>query len=98
MLVLHFCSFRWCGPCKALTPRLENVIAKRNGKVNLAKVDIDDLGEIAAKFEVYFVKFILYLFILQVIIIDYTIYIFAKVICVFKYIDYTVFLITCYVL
>ncbi|GLV44912.1 uncharacterized protein CBL_14516 [Carabus blaptoides fortunei] len=42
----------WCGPCRALTPRLENVIAKHNGRVNLAKVDIDDLGEIAAKFEV----------------------------------------------
>lgn len=44
--------FRWCGPCKTLEPRLENVIAKRNGKVNLAKVDVDDLGEVAAKYEV----------------------------------------------
>lgn len=42
----------WCGPCKALEPRLENVIAKRNGDINLAKVDIDSLGEVAAKYEV----------------------------------------------
>lgn len=44
--------FRWCGPCRALEPRLENVVAKRSGKVSLAKVDIDSFGEIAAKYEV----------------------------------------------
>ncbi|XP_018573576.1 thioredoxin, mitochondrial [Anoplophora glabripennis] len=42
----------WCGPCKALEPRLENVVAQRKGQINLAKVDIDDLGELAAKYEV----------------------------------------------
>ncbi|XP_066152383.1 thioredoxin, mitochondrial-like [Euwallacea fornicatus] len=42
----------WCGPCKALEPRLENVIAQRKGDISLAKVDIDDLGELAAKYEV----------------------------------------------
>lgn len=44
--------FSWCGPCKALAPRLENVIAQRKGEVQLAKVNIDDMGEIAAKYEV----------------------------------------------
>ncbi|KAF5287263.1 hypothetical protein FQR65_LT02136 [Abscondita terminalis] len=42
----------WCGPCRALEPRLENVVAKRKGKISLAKVDIDSFGEIAAKYEV----------------------------------------------
>ncbi|XP_030750106.1 thioredoxin, mitochondrial-like [Sitophilus oryzae] len=42
----------WCGPCKALEPRLENVIAQRKGDISVAKVDIDDLGELAAKYEV----------------------------------------------
>lgn len=45
---------RWCGPCKALEPRLENVIAQRKGNVSLAKVDIDDFGELATKYEVSF--------------------------------------------
>lgn len=45
------CS-RWCGPCRALEPRLENVVAKHNGKITLAKVDVDSLGEVAAKYEV----------------------------------------------
>nr|XP_022905393.1 uncharacterized protein LOC111417370 [Onthophagus taurus] len=42
----------WCGPCKALEPRLENIAAKRQGKIQIAKVDVDDLGEVAAKYEV----------------------------------------------
>lgn len=44
--------FSWCGPCKALEPRLENIIAQRKGEIRVAKVDIDDLGELAAKYEV----------------------------------------------
>lgn len=48
--MFFFCS--WCGPCKALAPRLENVIAQRKGNISVAKVDIDDLGELAAKYEV----------------------------------------------
>lgn len=44
--------FSWCGPCKALEPRLQNVIAQKKGQISLAKVDIDDLGELAAKYEV----------------------------------------------
>ncbi|CAG9761651.1 unnamed protein product [Ceutorhynchus assimilis] len=43
---------KWCGPCKALEPRLENIIAQRKGGISVAKVDIDDLGELAAKYEV----------------------------------------------
>jgi thioredoxin len=31
----------WCGPCHMLTPVLEREIAAREGKVALAKVDID---------------------------------------------------------
>ena len=31
----------WCGPCKALSPALENAANARQGKVELAKVDVD---------------------------------------------------------
>ncbi len=31
----------WCGPCRSLTPILESVASRRDGKVVLAKVDTD---------------------------------------------------------
>jgi putative thioredoxin len=31
----------WCGPCKQLTPALERAVTDRAGKVELAKVDVD---------------------------------------------------------
>merc|ERR1712154_544171 len=42
----------WCGPCKLLAPRLESIMAAEKGKVALAKVDIDDNGELAMDFGV----------------------------------------------
>lgn len=32
----------WCGPCKALAPGLEAVATNLNGKVTVAKVNIDE--------------------------------------------------------
>ena len=32
----------WCGPCKQLTPILEKLVNKKNGKVILAKVNVDE--------------------------------------------------------
>lgn len=43
---------RWCGPCKILGPRLEKMVAKQEGKVVMAKVDIDDHTDLAIEYEV----------------------------------------------
>ena len=32
----------WCGPCKTLGPMLEEAVAKTNGKVRMAKVNVDE--------------------------------------------------------
>ena len=37
----------WCGPCKQLTPILESLIHKKNGKIILAKINVDDNQGIA---------------------------------------------------
>ena len=42
----------WCGPCRALTPVLEEQIAARDGSVVLAKVDVDANPGLSATFRV----------------------------------------------
>ncbi len=42
----------WCGPCRTLTPALEAAIAKREGAVELAKVDVDQNQQLAGAFGV----------------------------------------------
>ncbi|CAG2054810.1 unnamed protein product [Timema podura] len=42
----------WCNPCRTLGPRLESVIAEKNGKILLAKVDIDENTDIALDYDV----------------------------------------------
>ena len=42
----------WCGPCKQLGPVLEQVIADTDGRVELAKVDVDSNPAVAGMFKV----------------------------------------------
>ena len=42
----------WCGPCRALTPVLEEQIGARAGAVELAKVDVDANPGLSATFRV----------------------------------------------
>jgi len=42
----------WCGPCKQLTPTLERVVNKKNGKVILAKINVDENQGIAAQLNI----------------------------------------------
>jgi thioredoxin 1 len=42
----------WCGPCKAIAPVLEQVADENDGKISIAKLDVDANGETAMKFGV----------------------------------------------
>lgn len=42
----------WCGPCRALTPVLEQEVESRDGAVVLAKVDVDANPGLSATFRV----------------------------------------------
>jgi thioredoxin 1 len=40
----------WCGPCKAIAPVLDELANEFDGKLAIAKVNIDENEEIAAEF------------------------------------------------
>jgi thioredoxin 1 len=42
----------WCGPCKMIAPALEEIAGDMDGKVTVAKVNIDDNPQTPAKYGV----------------------------------------------
>jgi len=42
----------WCGPCRALTPILEEIAASHSDKVTIAKINIDENPQAPSKYGV----------------------------------------------
>ncbi|MCL1835525.1 MAG: thioredoxin [Oscillospiraceae bacterium] len=42
----------WCGPCKMVAPVIEELAAKYDGSVVVAKVDVDSEGALAGRYRV----------------------------------------------
>jgi thioredoxin 1 len=42
----------WCGPCKAIAPLLEELAVELDGKLRIAKLNIDENNEVAAEYGV----------------------------------------------
>lgn len=42
----------WCGPCRTLGPALEQAVAAREGRVDLAKIDVDANQQLASAYRV----------------------------------------------
>jgi thioredoxin 1 len=43
---------QWCGPCLAAAPVLEELEKEYDGKIDFAKVNVDENGPLAAKYGV----------------------------------------------
>ena len=42
----------WCGPCRMIAPALEEIASEQAGKLEVAKLNIDDNLEITRRFDV----------------------------------------------
>jgi thioredoxin 1 len=42
----------WCGPCRMVAPVLDELASEMEGKVRIAKLNVDDNQQIAFKFDV----------------------------------------------
>ena len=42
----------WCGPCRMIAPRVEEIAHEYAGKVVAAEVDVDEMGELAQRYRI----------------------------------------------
>jgi thioredoxin 1 len=42
----------WCGPCRQMTPTIDALAAQYDGKVKVGKLNVDDNGQTAMRYNV----------------------------------------------
>lgn len=42
----------WCGPCRAVSPILDQIAAEHGDKIRLVKVDVDANPQVAMKYQI----------------------------------------------
>lgn len=42
----------WCGPCRMLTPTVDEIAAEYDGRVVVAKCNVDDAEDVAMQFRI----------------------------------------------
>jgi thioredoxin 1 len=43
---------QWCGPCRAVSPLMEELATEFEGKAKIVKVNVDEAGELASQFRI----------------------------------------------
>jgi thioredoxin 1 len=42
----------WCGPCRAVSPILDQIAAENTGKIKIVKLNVDDNPQMAMKYQI----------------------------------------------
>jgi len=42
----------WCGPCRAVSPILDQIAAENSGKIKIVKLNVDDNPQTAMKYQI----------------------------------------------
>ncbi len=50
-LVIDFWA-EWCGPCRAVSPLVDEMASEFEGRVNIGKCDVDSNDDIVARFRI----------------------------------------------
>ena len=50
----------WCGPCRQLTPIIDDLAKEYSGKVKVGKVDIDQSQDVASRYGIMSVPTVLF--------------------------------------
>jgi len=50
----------WCGPCKMITPMLEEVAQEMSDKVKVTKLDVDSNNKMAGKYNIMSIPSLLF--------------------------------------
>jgi thioredoxin 1 len=50
----------WCGPCRMLSPILDEVEEEMGGKIEVVKVNVDDADEVAAQYRIMSIPTLLF--------------------------------------
>jgi len=51
----------WCGPCRALAPKLEEIAKELGEKVKICKVDVEQNPQLASRFHVRSIPLMLFI-------------------------------------
>ena len=43
----------WCGPCRMVSPVVDELAGDYDGKVKFVKVNVDEVGDLATKYQIF---------------------------------------------
>lgn len=59
-LVIDFWA-EWCGPCKAISPMIEDLAYKYEGQINIGKCDVEENNDLTLRFKIRNVPTLLFI-------------------------------------